>query len=76
MMKKMEEGISFEEAEHQVYGEELELSSFMAGVTANALSHFAKHGEKYRKHWNEKYGVEDADEKGTANLAVLSIRKM
>lgn len=75
MMKKMEEGISFEEAEQQVYDEELGLSGFMAGATANALSHFSKQGEEYRKHWNKKYGIEDADEKGTVNPAVLSIRK-
>lgn len=75
MMKKMEEGISFEEAEQQVYDEELGLTGFMAGATANALSHFAKQGEEYRKHWNKKYGIEDADEKGTVNPAVLSIKK-
>lgn len=75
MMKKFEEGISFEEAEQQVYNEELGLSGFMAGATANALSHFAKKGEEYRIHWNKQYGVENAEEKGTVNPAVLSIRK-
>ena len=75
MMKKFEEGISFEEAEHQVYNEELGLSGFMAGATANALSHFAKKGEEYRIHWNKQYGVENAEEKGTVNPEVLSIRK-
>ena len=75
MMKKFEEGISFEEAEQQVYNEELGLSGFMAGATANALAHFAKKGEEYRIHWNKQYGVENAEEKGTVNPAVLSIRK-
>ena len=54
MMKKFEEGISFEEAEQQVYNEELGLSGFMAGATANALSHFAKQGEEYRRYWNKQ----------------------
>lgn len=72
MMKKFEEGISFEEAEKQVYNEELGLSAFMAGATANALSHFAKNGDAYRVHWNKQYGVE---EKGTVNPAILSINK-
>ena len=62
MMKKFEEGISFEEAEQQVYNEELGLSGFMAGATANALSHFAKQGEEYRKYWNKQYGIEDSEE--------------
>lgn len=75
MMKKFEEGISFEEAEKQVYNEELGLSGFMAGATANALSHFAKNGDAYRVHWNKRYGVEDAEEKGTVNPAILSIKK-
>ncbi len=75
MMKKFEEGISFEEAEKQVYNEELGLSGFMAGAAANALSHFAKNGDAYRVHWNKRYGVEDAEEKGTVNPAILSINK-
>lgn len=75
MMKKMAEGISFEEAEQQVYGDELGLSGFMAGATANALSHFAKQGEEYRKYWNKQYGIEDTLEKGTVNPAVLSMKK-
>ena len=75
MMKKFEEGISFEEAEQQVYNEELGLSGFMAGATANALSHFAKNGEEYRKYWNKQYGIEDPKEKGTVNPAVLTIKK-
>jgi len=72
MMKKFEAGISFEDAEKQVYNEELGLTGFMAGATANALSHFAKSGEEYRKHWNKQYGVEDA-EKGTVNPAILTL---
>lgn len=75
MMKKFEEGISFEEAEQQVYNEELGLSGFMAGATANALSHFAKQGDEYRKYWNKQYGIEDPEEKGTVNPAVLTIKK-
>lgn len=75
MMKKFEEGISFEEAEKQVYNEELGLSGFMAGAAANALSHFAKNGDAYRVHWNKQYGVEAAEEKGTVNPAILSINK-
>lgn len=73
MMKKLDAGISFEDAEQQVYCGELGLSGFMAGATANALSHFAKQGEEYRKHWNKQYGVEES--KGTANPAILKINK-
>ena len=75
MMKKFEEGVSFEDAEQQVYNEELGLTGFMAGATANALSHFAKQGEEYRKHWNKQWGIEDSEEKGTVNPAVLNIKK-
>ena len=75
MMKKFEEGVSFEEAEQQVYNEELGLSGFMAGATANALSHFAKQGEEYRKHWNKQNGIEDPEEKGTVNPSRLIIKK-
>lgn len=75
MMKKFEEGISFEDAEQQVYNEELGLSGFMAGATANALSHFAKQGEEYRKHWNKKFGIDNNEDKCTVNPAILTIRK-
>lgn len=75
MMKKLDAGVSFEEAEQQVYCDELGLSGFMSGGAASALSHFAKQGEEYRKHWNKQYGIEDPEEKGTVNPAVLSIKK-
>ena len=75
MMKKLDAGVSFEDAEQQVYCDELGLSGFMAGGAASALSHFAKQGEEYRKHWNKQYGIEDPEEKGTVNPAVLSIKK-
>lgn len=73
MMKKFADGLSFEEAENLVFNEELGLSGYMAGATANALSHFAKNGEEYRIYWNKKYGVEE--EKGTINPAILSLKK-
>lgn len=60
---------------NKLYNEELGLSGFMAGAAANALSHFAKNGDAYRVHWNKQYGVEDAEEKGTVNPAILSINK-
>lgn len=75
MMKKFEEGISFKDAEQQVYNEELGLSGFMAGATANALSHFAKNGEEYRKYWNKRYGIENPEEQDVINPAVFSVRK-
>lgn len=74
MMKKMEDGVSFEEAETQVYNEEFGLSGFLSGATANALSHFSKKGNEYRVYWNRKYGVEDLEEKGTINPAILTIK--
>lgn len=73
MMKKLDAGISFKDAEQQVYCDELGLSGFMAGATANALSHFAKQGEEYRKHRNKQYG--DEESKVTANPAILKINK-
>lgn len=49
--------------------------SFIGGSIANALSRFAKQGEEYRKHWNKQWGIEDSEEKGTINPAVLNIKK-
>lgn len=74
MIKKLDEGISFEEAEHKVYTEELGLTGFMAGAATSALSHFAKNGDEYRKEWNKQYGIDD-DEKGTVNPAILTLNK-
>lgn len=75
MMRKFDEGVPFEVAEQQVYNEELGLTGFMAGATANALSHFAKQGEEYRKHWNKKFGIDNSEEKGTVNPTILIKKK-
>ena len=74
MMKKLNEGMSFEDAEQKVYNEELGLTGFLATSTASTLVHFAKQGEEYRNYWNKKFGVED-DGKGTVNPTVLAFKK-
>ena len=58
MMKRMETGISFEEAEQQVYCEELGLEEFVVNIVASFLFYYAKQGEGYNQYWNKKYGVE------------------
>lgn len=73
MMKKLDAGISFEDAEQQVL---LELDLFMVAATVKHLSHFAKQGEEYRRHWNELDDVEDFKEKGTVSSARLTLRKL
>lgn len=75
MMKKFEEGISFEEAEHQVFGDELGLSGFQAGCASSAISYFSKHGEEYRKYWNSQFGQQGEEAEGVINPAVLYIKK-
>lgn len=75
MMKKMKKGMPFDKAEEQVYGEELGLTGFMMGATANTLIRFAKQGDEYGRYWNKKYGIEDPDAKEIVNPAVLNIRK-
>jgi hypothetical protein len=72
MMKKFEEGIPFDEAEKQVYFKELGLTGYMVGVAAEALSHFAKNGEEYRIYWNKANGIDDPEEKGVVNPAILT----
>ena len=37
--------------------------------------YFAKQGEEYRRYWNKQYGIDDSEEKGTVNPAVLTIKK-
>jgi hypothetical protein len=75
MMKKFEEGVPFGEAEDKVYCEELGLTGFLAGASANAIAHFAKNGEEYKRYWNKQFGVDDPDTKGTVNPAILTIKK-
>ncbi len=75
MMKKFEAGISFEDAEQQVYNEELDLDGFMVGATANALSYFSKKGEEYRKYWCKKFGIKYAEDVCTENSAIQNRRK-
>lgn len=75
MMKKLNEGMSFEEAEHKVYNEELGLTGFLSTSTASTLAHFAKQSEEYRKYWNKQFGVEYDEEKGIVNPTVLAFKK-
>ncbi len=75
MMKKFEEGVSFEEAEQQVYGDELGLSGFQSGCAASALSKFSKQGDQYRVYWNKQYGIDDEETKGVVNPAILVKKK-
>lgn len=75
MMKKFEAGISFEDAEQQVYDAELGLSGFLASATANALSYFAKQGEEYKKYWYKKFGIKYTEDDCTVNSATQNRRK-
>ncbi|UKI57236.1 MAG: hypothetical protein L6V81_07655 [Clostridium sp.] len=55
MMKKMETGISFEEAEQQVYCEELGLEEFVVNIVASFFYFIMqKQGEEYNQYWNKK----------------------
>ena len=51
-----------------------DVTGFMAGAIANAISHFSPRGEEYRTYWNKKFGVDDSDSKGTVNPAILTIK--
>ena len=73
MMKKFEEGLSFEEADKAV-DDEFGLTGFLAGAIAQSLAHFAKQGEEYRQYWNKQFGVEP-EEKGTVNPAIINISR-
>jgi hypothetical protein len=75
IMKKMEAGVPFEEAEQQVFNEEFDLTGFQAGAAASFIAHFAKQGEEFRKYWNSKFGVEAEEEKGTVNPAIITVGK-
>lgn len=71
MMRKLNNGISYQEAEEQIYSGELGLTGYQIGEVANIVSTFYLEGEQYRQHWNAKFDI-TSDEKGTANPAVFT----
>ena len=72
LMKKIGKGISFAEAERQVFLDEFDLSLLMTSLTAKAVSIFSKNGEEYRKYWNKKYGVSESED--IVNPAILTLK--
>ncbi len=68
--KALSEGKTCKEAHDGMYGNDL--SGFMAGCVASAVSHFHSRGEEYRKFWNKLWGIEE-DKKGVVNPAIITI---
>ena len=51
--KALSEGKTCKEAHDEMYGEDL--TGFMAGCVAQAISHFHSRGEEFRKFWNKRF---------------------
>lgn len=49
------------------------LTMFMAGCVAQMVIGCHSRGAEFRKAWNACYGVEDENEKGVVNPAILTI---
>lgn len=71
MMERIETGVSFEDAEIDVYDNELGLTGFQVFATAKLIWYFAKNGEEYRIYWNTKHGIVDSNENDVVNPTVL-----
>ena len=74
MMEKVENGMSFVEAEKLVYDEEYCMSGYFSAFVASAVSHFAKFKEEYKNYWNSRFGVTDTQEKGIVNPAIITLK--
>ncbi len=72
MMKKIEEGVPYDEAINKVFEEELNLLGFQRGSVVKCLTIFSKQGEEFRKFWNEYCGFKDLDGIALPALSHLS----
>ncbi len=68
--KLLDEGKTCEEAEKGMNGHDL--TGYMAGAVASAITHFHPRGEEFKKFWNKGYGG-TGEEEGTINPAILTI---
>lgn len=60
------------QADKAVHGQS-ELTGYMAGVIASAITHFHERGAEFNKKWNKDNGG-TGEEKGTINPAILTIK--
>ncbi len=75
LMKKIETGVSYEEALDLVFNKEMGLTGYQAGSVANVVAQAYINGEQFRQYWNSRYGVKDEEVKETVNPAVLTLKK-
>lgn len=57
MMKKFEKGVSFPEAEHQVYNVEMNLPSHVVEKVVEFLLYFAPNGKEYKDYRDQQHKV-------------------
>ena len=69
--KALSEGKTCKKAHDEMYG--CDLTGFLAGCVAQAISYFHLRGEEFRKWWNKSYGVEEG--KGVVNPAIMTIKE-
>ncbi len=69
--KSLSERKSCKEAHDKMYG--FDLTGFMAGSVAQAITYFHPRGEEFKKFWNKKFDVEDVE--GVVNPAILTIKE-
>ena len=55
MMKEFEKGISFEEAEKEIYDKDLDVSGSILYRIVRKIVRFSKHGTEYGEYWNNNY---------------------
>lgn len=68
--RALSEGKTCKEANDEMYDEDL--TGFMAGCLAQAVSYYHPRGEEFRIWWNKQYGI-SKDKKGVANPAIMII---
>lgn len=68
--KALSEGKTCKEAHNEMYKNDL--TGFMAGCLASAISHFHSRGEEFKEFWNRQYGIKNA--KGVVNPAIITIK--
>lgn len=71
--KALDENKKPEEAEKEMHG--MELTGFMAGAAAQAVSHFHPRSNDFRLWWNKSYGVKESEAKGgVVNPAIMTMK--
>ena len=68
----LDQGKTPKQAHDKMY--DFDLTGFMAGCLAQAITYFHPRGEEFRVWWNKENGIDDPEQRGVVNPAIMTLK--